>query len=108
MSDGADALVVLGELADQREHTRIVAEIFRGAPTQDEDCRKLPRGYGSDRHIGLNTVALPLDVSLPARLRVVKDHVQPPSRLRGHDRLPIRFFKAVVRVKRFVAVSGVA
>ena len=69
---------------------------------------KLARGYRRNHYVGVDRRSGPLGISFPARLFIVKYHVQPAPRGRRHHRNPARFFKALVRIKGFVAVAAVA
>ena len=89
--------------------TQVVeASLKRTFESRRPTVGEIARRDGRNGHIGFDAVPRTFDVSLPARLGVMQDHVQaPPGRGRDHGG-PVRFQEALASVERLVAIAPIS
>jgi hypothetical protein len=95
------------EFANDRQHLRIVPQILRRASTQQENGLAITYTDFGEVQIGLQLVALPFDICVPARFEVVHDKVQSFARWSSNPRLVAGFAEAMDSVQRRIRLAAI-
>ena len=96
------------KLAHDIEQVRIVAQVLRGPSAHQYDSDVIFDHDFIKGDIGLHTVALPFDIGIPARLKIMHNQIQSAFRGSGNIDLVFGLLKSVHRVESFVGLAGVA
>jgi hypothetical protein len=75
MADAEDPFALVIELPDDADQARIVPQVFRGAPADQDHRLVLFDDHIVEGHVGLHPVPGSLAVGVPSRLEVVHHEV---------------------------------
>ena len=108
VTHAADWFVFIKEVSGHPDEILVVADIFGGAPTTEEDSQIIGRVDLAEGDIGVYGISFPFPGDGPSRSNLVKDHLVAAFFWSGDHRLEAALDKTVVGIESIDGFGGVA